>query len=122
ENTGNIAEINLMLTAMLNYAKVDAFPVLVSTKSHGIPLFPTINGFNYIITAAKTADDTYLLLDATNKNAEMGVLSSNIMNGNGRILFQEKQSDWIPLNSVVPAVDQTLLTVDIEDDFEISGK
>ena len=40
--TGNVAEINLMLTAMLRYAGFDANPVLVSTRSNGIALFPSL--------------------------------------------------------------------------------
>jgi hypothetical protein len=39
DKTGNVAEINLMLTAMLRYAGLNANPVLVSTRSNGI-MFP----------------------------------------------------------------------------------
>lgn len=41
--TGNVAEINLMLTAMLRYAGVNANPVLLSTRSNGISFFPKQN-------------------------------------------------------------------------------
>ena len=47
EGTGNVAEINLMLTSMLRAAGLEANPVLVSTRSKGFPFFPTIDGFNY---------------------------------------------------------------------------
>ena len=46
---GNIGDINLLLTAMLKSQGVNAFPVLVSTRNNGIPLFPTRNGFNYVV-------------------------------------------------------------------------
>lgn len=120
ENTGNAAEINLMLTAMLYYAQVKAYPVLVSTKAHGIPLFPTINGFNYVITAVELPQGMFLL-DATNKNATIGVLGSKLMNWNGRIIYGEDHSDWISLSSVIPAVRQTLLNVEVNQDLEVSG-
>lgn len=120
ENTGNAAEINLMLTAMLDYAQVKAYPVLVSTKKHGISLFPTLNGFNYVITAVESPQGK-ILLDATDKNATIGVLGSKLMNWNGRIIFDEDNSDWISLNSGIPAVQQTLLSVEVNPDFEISG-
>jgi len=119
ENTGNAAEINLMLTAMLKYANVKAYPVLVSTKSNGIPLFPTITGFNYVITAVELPQQM-LLLDATNKNAEKGVLGSYVMNWNGRI-FKDDHSDWISLNPVIPAVNQTLLNIQVNPELEIYG-
>lgn len=121
ENSGNVAEINLMMAAMLNYANVKAYPVLVSTKSHGIPLFPTLNGFNYVIVAAEIQGNL-LLMDATSKNAEIGVLGSHVMNGNGRIVNTDLSSDWIALTSVIPSVNQTLLNVSIGPDLEISGQ
>lgn len=121
ENTGNVAEINLILTAMLRAANLEAYPVLVSTKSNGIPLFPTINGFNYVITAIELPQGVYLL-DATDKNADMGVLETHVINGNGRVIFGENASDWIAVTSVIPAISQSMLSVDIDRDLKISGK
>lgn len=120
DNIGNVAEINLTLTSMLRLANVEAYPVLVSTKTNGFPLFPTINGFNYVITAVNLPQGA-LLLDATNKNADMGVISSHIMNGNGRVITSENNSGWISLNSGIPAVNQTLLTAELTPDLKISG-
>lgn len=121
ENTGNVAEINLMLTAMLRAANLEAYPVLVSTKSNGIPLFPTINGFNYVITAVNLPQGVFLL-DATDKNAEIGVLAPHVINGNGRVILDENASDWITVTSVVPAVSQSMLSVEINPGLEVLGK
>lgn len=66
EGKGNVAEINLMLTAMLRYAGLNANPVLVSTRSNGIPLFPTSDGFNYVVSGLQL-DNGLILLDATEK-------------------------------------------------------
>src|SRR5690606_38948145 len=63
DNSGSLADINMILTSMLNGPGVEASPVLVSTKSNGIPLFPTISGFNYLTTAANLANNM-ILLDA----------------------------------------------------------
>jgi hypothetical protein len=52
QNTGTNADINLILIAMLQNAGIEAYPILISTKSNGIPLFPTINGFDYLIAGA----------------------------------------------------------------------
>lgn len=54
DKTGNVAEINLMLTAMLRHAGLTANPVLVSTRSNGIALFPNRTAFNYVIAAVET--------------------------------------------------------------------
>ncbi|RYY30247.1 MAG: DUF3857 domain-containing protein, partial [Sphingobacteriaceae bacterium] len=43
---GNAADINLMLTAILRYADLDANPVLVSTLDNGIALFASRTAYN----------------------------------------------------------------------------
>ena len=43
DGTGNIADINLMLTSMLRYAGVPTQPVLISTNANGIPITPTLS-------------------------------------------------------------------------------
>src|SRR5690554_308690 len=118
---GNVADINLMLVSMLRYANIEANPVLVSTKSHGIPLFPTINGFNYVIAAVEFPEGT-LLLDATNKHADLGVLKPEIINGKGRVLRENGQSSWISLRSMISAVKSSMLSLEINSDLSLKGK
>lgn len=121
KGVGNVADINLMLVAMLRYANLDANPVLVSTKSHGIPLFPTLNGFNYVIAAVEFPQGT-ILMDATHKDAEIGVLKSEIINGDGRLIRKAGESKWISLRSLVPAVKSSMLSLEINTDRSIKGK
>ena len=121
KGSGNVADINLMLVAMLRHAKLDANPVLVSTKKHGIPLFPTRNGFNYVIAAVDLPQGT-LLLDATNKDAEIGVLKSDILNWQGRVIKKEGASGWVSLSSMVPAVKSAMINAEIKPDMSFSGK
>jgi hypothetical protein len=59
DKTGNVAEINLMLTAMLRYAGLNANPVLVSTRSNGIAIFPNRTAFNYVIAAVENGSSYY---------------------------------------------------------------
>ena len=94
EGLGNSADINLLLTAMLRYAKVNANPVLLSTPDNGIPLFPTRNGFNYLITAVELPDGI-ILLDATDPTAGMNELPKRARNWQGRIIREEGSSDWV---------------------------
>lgn len=121
KGSGNVADINLMLVAMLRHANLEANPVLVSTKAHGIPLFPTRNGFNYVIAAVDLPQGT-LLLDATNKDAEIGVLKSSILNWQGRVIRKEGASGWVSLSSLVPAVKSTMVNAEIAPDMEVTGK
>ena len=94
--SGNVAEVNLNLINMLNYCGIDAYPVLVSTVDHGIPLFPTINGFNYIIAAIPTQKG-YDLLDATDSNSAVNLLPLRDLNFVGRLIEKDGSSKEIDL-------------------------
>lgn len=121
KGTGNIADINLMLTAMLRYARLDADPVLVSTKAHGIPLFPTFNGFNYVVAHVNLPEGSFLL-DASTKNAELGVLASKVINGYGRLIKNEGASAWVTMHPQQAAMKNTMLTLELQPDLSFSGK
>lgn len=121
KGSGNAADINLMLVAMLRHANLEANPVLVSTKSHGIPLFPTRNGFNYVIAGVQLPQGI-LLLDATNKDAEIGVLKSSIQNWKGRVVKKDGTSSWVSLSSMIPAVKSTMIAAEITPDLMLTGK
>ena len=96
KGVGNVADINLNLVAMLKYAGLDASPVLVSTVNHGIPLFPTRHGFNYVIAHVQTPDG-YVLLDATEKNALPNILPERVLNFQGRKVSDDGKSELIKL-------------------------
>jgi len=85
---GNLAEINLLLVAMLKYAGIDTSPVILGTKSNGIFLFPTRSGFNAVI-ASVTIDDKLMLLDASDKMSSPNVLNSELLNWFGGRLIND---------------------------------
>ncbi|GEQ86933.1 hypothetical protein ULMS_24410 [Patiriisocius marinistellae] len=95
EKEGSISQINVTLTAMLRKAGLKANPVLAATKSRGYILFPTIIGFNAILTAVEIDDKIYLL-DASRKNAAFGELPSNLINGIGLIVYENDMFKTIP--------------------------
>lgn len=96
QGVGNVADVNLNLVNMLNESGINAFPVLVSTVKHGIPLFPTLNGFNYVIAAVPTAKG-YDLLDATEFNSNINVLPERDLNFIGRLIEKNGNSKEIYL-------------------------
>ncbi|WP_343487645.1 DUF3857 domain-containing protein [Allomuricauda sp. d1] len=122
EKKGNVADINIMLTVMLRYAGFNANPVLVSTKSHGIPLFPTNEGFNYIISAIENSDGTYMLLDATEKMAPMGILPVRALNWKGRLVRDDGTSAEIDLTPRKPAKKMILMNANLFEDGSVEGK
>ena len=94
--TGNIAEINLMLVAMLRAVGLKANPVLASTRSNGIPIFPTRTGFNYVFAAIEK-NDGIVLLDASNKNANPNILPERVLNWVGKLIRSDMSAVDIDL-------------------------
>jgi hypothetical protein len=97
DHVGSSGDINLMLTAMLSYAGLNANPVLVSTRTHGVPLFPTREGYNYVVSRVKLPDDSVILLDATNKYTAANVLPFRALNWQGRVVAENGGSELIDL-------------------------
>ncbi|RIV38231.1 DUF3857 domain-containing protein [Flagellimonas lutimaris] len=121
EGVGNVAEINLMLTSMFRYAGFDANPVLVSTRLHGIPLFPTRNGFNYVISGVQMEDEL-ILFDATDKNTVPDVLPMRALNWIGRLIREDGSSIQIDLMPGVKSMDAIMMSIDLNQDGSIKGK
>ena len=95
--TGNVADINLILTAMLREAGLNANPILTSTISHGIPMFPTLKGFNYVISSVELNNGNIILLDATEKYSSPNNLPLRTLNWRGRKIGKEGYSSWVDL-------------------------
>ena len=121
EKTGNTAEINLMLTAMLRYAGLNANPIVLSTRDNGIAIFPTRSSFNYVISAVEI-DNEIILLDATDKNSQPNILPIRDLNWNGRIIRKEGTSDEISLIPNFISKEMTNLLVSIKSDGELNGQ
>ena len=96
EGVGNVAEINLVLVAMLRKAGIKANPILVSTRTHGIALFPTSEGFNYVIAGVENTSEV-TLLDATEKYSLPDVLPLRDLNWEGRLIREHGSSTTVAL-------------------------
>lgn len=96
--SGSSAEINLLLTSMLQETDVEmAAPVLISTRNHGktMPLYPFLSQFNDIVVAVSIGEQT-LLLDATAPHRQMGVLPTRALNDSGYLLHEDN-AQWIQI-------------------------
>ncbi|WP_163410125.1 DUF3857 domain-containing protein [Flavobacterium ajazii] len=121
EKSGNVAEINLMLTAMLRYAGLTANPVLVSTRSNGIALFPNRTAFNYVIGAVETPEGN-ILLDATDNFSVPNVLPTRALNWYGRLIRKDGSSDEVALMPKKPSSDIVFMNYSVDADGKITGK
>jgi hypothetical protein len=119
--TGNVAEINLMLTAMLRHAGLTANPVLVSTRSNGIALFPSRNAFNYVIAAVETPGGM-ILLDATEKYSVPNVLPLRDLNWFGRLIRKDGTSSQVDLMPKIISREALNMNVNLNSDGSADGK
>ncbi len=118
--SGNVAEINFILIAMLREAGLDAYPVLASTDDHGTPFYPTLEGFNYVLTAVQL-DGNFVLMDPTEKYAPAGVLPRRILNWEGKLIKKDGTSQSIQLFPVNYAVSNKTIKAGFNEDQEIKG-
>ncbi len=120
EGVGSSGDINLMLTSMLRHAGINANPVLISTKNHGVPLLPTRTGFNYVVCLIEGANNVFL--DATEKFCSPNILPSRALNWQGRVIRKDGSSNWVNLIPNNSSKEVTSLNVKINDDFSVNGK
>ncbi|MBA4196666.1 MAG: hypothetical protein C0459_03835 [Chitinophaga sp.] len=101
--TGNVADINILLTAMLKNAGFEALPAILSTRDNGFvdEAMPLMNQYNYVLCNVKIDDKSYLL-DASQNKLGFGKLTEDCYNGSARLI--DKSS---PL--LVPLVPDSLI-------------
>ena len=121
DGIGNVAEINLMLTSMLRYAGFDANPILISTRSNGVSLFPNRSAFNYVVAAVEVTD-ALIFLDATSIYNSINKLPLKALNWKGRIIRQHGSSAEVDLLNVPHSKDNVIVMATIDNDGVIEGK
>ncbi|WP_299685066.1 DUF3857 domain-containing protein [uncultured Dokdonia sp.] len=121
QKKGTAYEINALLVSLLKRMGLQAAPVMASTKNSGIPIFPTVDGFDYAI-AAVYYDNKWILMDASGKNLYPGLLPERVMNWEGRLLKENGTSLAIPLFSNQHSDDKSSVIVSIDNKGKISGK
>ncbi len=115
EGTGNSADANLLLVALLREAGLTAYPVALSTRDHGIVLepFPRINQFNYVIAQVQVGETTQLL-DATDPLCPHNLLPLRCLNNQGRIIGPSVAEHWVPLQSTAPSAHMVMANLTVK--------
>ena len=97
DKVGNVAEINLTLIAMLRKAGINANPIILTTRSQPINLFPSTTAFNYVICGVEIGQEI-IFLDATEKMLKPGLLPNRALNYIGRLIRQNSTSTEVDLS------------------------
>lgn len=90
KHSGNVADINLLLIAMLRHEGINADPIILSTKDNGFTseIYPLRQRFNYVVCGADI-DGGYFTLDASNPYNGFGRLPPYCYNGHARVIRKE---------------------------------
>lgn len=101
EKGGKVADINLLLTAMLRYAKINAHAVILSTSENGVAhtFYPLINQYNYVVAKAQIDGKTYLL-DGSQPMLSFGTLLPNCYNGLARTIYEGGEPIYLSSDSI----------------------
>jgi hypothetical protein len=121
--TGTVAEINLLLTAMLLHENIKAYPLILSTKSHGFTneLYPILEKFNYVVCFAEI-DEREVLLDASIPSLAFGQLHWKCYNGHARIVDPKNPSPILLNSDSLREKKVTLINVMNNEKNEWAGK
>lgn len=107
QKKGSPSEINLLLLALLKEAGMQAYPLLVSTRSHGRMLdeYPFLDQFNHVMVMVEL-DKGPKIYDVGSISRPAGYPRINALNGMAWLLKPDKP-EWLEVNP--PAGNSTIL-------------
>ena len=121
EKAGNVADINLMLVSMLREAGLNANPVLLSTRDNGVPMFPTRDGFNYVIAQVQVGEGS-VLLDASDKFTEPNIIPIRALNWFGRAIDPSGEHPGLNIIPSRPSEETTMINLEFSENGSFSGQ
>lgn len=119
---GNAADINLMLLTMLRTAGIQADPVILSTREHGLvnPLFAVIRKFNHVVVSA-SADGKSYIIDATDPVRPFNMLPEECLNGQGWLVGL-RDGSWVDLSNGEHHSEVVALEMELDETGALTGK
>ncbi|MBK5278133.1 MAG: transglutaminase domain-containing protein [Bacteroidia bacterium] len=120
---GNVGDINLSLVGALQSAGLNADPVMLATRTAGVPneIHPVMSDFNYVVAHVNLGDTKYLL-DATEKLLPFGMLPERCLNGKGRLISKDaSESGWVELKPLQKQKKSLMVNLKLEEDDAFHG-
>ncbi|MCC2547957.1 DUF3857 and transglutaminase domain-containing protein [Hymenobacter sp. BT175] len=125
KHSGNSADVNLLLIALLREAGFTVHPLLLSTRDHGVinTSFPMLSSFNYVVGSVTLPDGKQLLVDATEELAPCGLLPMRCLNGSGRLVLpQVNELAWTDLAPAQRFTEYRQINLVLDEKGGLSGK
>jgi len=123
KKSGSNADINLILLNLLKTEGVEAFPLLVSTKTNGIvnTVYPFLEQFNNVMVAV-VAGDKQFILNAADKYNPPDLIPHDVMN-NEAFVVDKTRGGWITLSGEDHKYKSAVvLSAEITDDGLMKGQ
>ena len=118
---GDRGNINFLLVALLRDAGIEANPILLSTREHGVHYvqYPILDQFDHALVYVELPNNQTMLLDAGEPNLPIGLPSEQALNSQGW-LMKKKGQQWLDIKP--PVSSQTVLALfDITEDGSFKG-
>ncbi|MGN6397386.1 MAG: DUF3857 domain-containing protein [Mucilaginibacter sp.] len=121
-HSGDVASINLSLSAALAAAGLNSEVVLLSLRDNGAinTLYPVVSDFDYVVAKVNIGDQAYLL-DATDPLLPFGVLPFKCLNDKGRVFSLDKPSYFMDMSLPQREKSAYILDVSLTDDGKLKG-
>ncbi|MFZ5940120.1 MAG: hypothetical protein ACOYXB_06060 [Bacteroidota bacterium] len=119
---GNSSEINFILLNILQELGIQAYPVVLSTRSNGIipPTHATLKKLNHMIVYTKI-NGKKILLDASDPYFSPGILPEKCLNGQG-IVIRNSGPGFMSLKPLIKSYYNSLYTLSLGSDGTLKGK
>jgi len=116
DKIGNSADINLFTIGLLRAYGIEAYPVIISTRSHGIIKYeyPYYHFFNYVIISAYV-DGQEILTDATNKYLKNDRIPWKCINDKG-LLIKKGVVEWVHLQRPFSSERKTEIAISFKEE------
>jgi hypothetical protein len=125
KHKGSPTELNLLAINMLRKVGIEAYPVIMSTRSHGKlnpTYFPIQERFNRVIVYLPKLDEKEpFLLDATSFPKPLGLHPFEDLNGEGFMIQDKNTMSWLPLKNKIHTKKLFLNTLTLNENGELSG-
>lgn len=91
KKTGTSGDINLILINLLRDAKIEVYPVLASTRSHGkvVSAYPMLQQFNCVLAVAIIGDRSYVM-DASDRYNPATLIPFDVLGTEAFLIDKEK--------------------------------
>ncbi|MBX2845767.1 MAG: DUF3857 and transglutaminase domain-containing protein [Saprospiraceae bacterium] len=121
KQSGDAADMNLMLCKLLRHYGIEADPLLISTRSHGAieELYPSTSAFNYPIVFAQV-DGKPILMNAASDNGYNLPRINDL--GEKGLLVNSQKLGWVDIKEILPRTNDFLsIRAAISETGDITG-